>query len=304
MGLVESWGGNPIGWVAAHLIEAPVNVITALAQPGLWLNWSDPQAVMRFVYYGASVELFFVFVFVALVLTIAGLIRPAIMWAMVRGTEGFANATGRVFAWAGLAMVIQQIAIIFMQRIFGASQMSLGFGKVMTFDISWWSEELKLYNAIIVTLCIAYTFVQGGHVRVDLLYAPARFSRKKWVDMCGCLFFMIPAGVLIWLYGWFFLWRNLITPSTSASDTFDRLLAKSAALRWNVETIGFSPNGFNAYFLFKVLLIAFTALVFLTALSFFWRSLLEWREGAASEGRGLDRDPPADAAAEFAASAK
>lgn len=301
MGLVEAWGANPFGWFIAHLIEAPWNIVTAVARPGQWLNWSDPEALMRFVHYGASVELFFVFAFVALVLTVLGMIRPGVMWAMVRGTEGFSNATGRLFAWAGLAMVMQQIVIIFMQRVFGASQLSLGFGKVMTFDISWWSEELKFYNALIVTLCIAYTFVQGGHVRVDLLYAPARFRTRKIIDMAGCLFFMMPSGVLIWLYAWFFLWRNLITPSTSASDTLERMMAKAQALRWNIETIGFSPNGFNAYVLFKVLLVTFTALTFLTALSYFWRSYLEWREGEASENRYLDRDPPADAAAEFAA---
>jgi len=301
MGLVDAWGSNPIGWFLAHLIEAPWNIVTALLNPGLWLNWSDGEALMRFVYYGASVELFFAFLFLVTVLTIAGLIRPGLMWAQVRGLEAFQNTTGRFFAWAGLIMVIQQIVIIFMQRVFGASQISLGFGKVVTFDISWWSEELKLYNAMIVALCIAYTFVQGGHVRVDLFYAPARFRTKKVIDMVGAALFMIPSAVLIWLYGWFFLWRNLITPTTSASDNYERMMAKARALRWNVETIGFSPNGFNAYFLFKVLLILFTALIFVSAVTCLWRAILEWREGQASENKYLDRDPPADAAAEFAA---
>ena len=35
--------------------------------------------------------------------------------------------------------------------------------------------------------------------------------------------------------------------------------AQSAMLKWNVETIGFSPNGFNGYFLFKILLVPFAA---------------------------------------------
>jgi TRAP-type mannitol/chloroaromatic compound transport system permease small subunit len=301
MGLVEAWGGNPIGWVLAHLIETPWNIIQALINPSLWLDWSNPESVMRFVYYGASVELFFVFLLLFMVLTAVGLARPAAMWAMVRGSEAFQNATGRLFAWVGLLMVIQQIVIIFMQRVFGASQISVGFGKVATFDISWWSEELKLYNAIVVCLCIAYTFVQGGHVRVDLFYSPARFRTKKVLDMFGALAFMIPTATLVWLYGWFFLWRNLITPSTSAGDEFDRMMQKARAMRWNVETIGFSPNGFNAYFLFKVLLIALTGVIFLMAVTMFWRSIQEWREGQAADGRFVDKDPPADAAAEHAA---
>ena len=63
-------------------------------------------------------------------------------------------------------------------------------------------------------------------------------------------------------------------------------------MKWNVETIGFSPNGFNGYFLFKVLLVAFTAMVFLQAIAFFYRSYLEFKEGPESEGKYLDRDNP------------
>ena len=112
---------------------------------------------------------------------------------------------------------------------------------------------------------------------------------------------MLPAATIIWLYSWFFLWRHLVVPNPSASDTLDRLLAKSRALRWNVETIGFSPNGFNGYFLFKVLLVVFTALFFLQAVTFFYRSYLEWKEGPESDGTYLDRDKIGDPTAELAA---
>jgi len=53
-----------------------------------------------------------------------------------------------------------------MQRIFTRPDISIGFGIPLQFDISWFAEELKLYNALVVTLCVTYTFVQGGHVRV------------------------------------------------------------------------------------------------------------------------------------------
>ncbi len=301
MGLVEAWGGTAIGWVLANIIEAFWNFGYAITHPGLWLNWSDPQALMRFIYYGASVELFFVFLVFVIILTVCGMVWTNFMWGMVRAFEGFSNTVGRVAAWAGLAMVLQQIVIIFMQRVFAVSELSFGFGKVVTFPISWWSEELKLYNALVVSLCIAWTFVQGGHVRVDLVYSTVRFRTKRAIDMFGSIFFMLPAATLIWLYSWFFLWRHLVVPNPSASDTLDRLLAKSRALRWNVETIGFSPNGFNAYFLFKVLLVLFTALLFLQAVTFFYRSFLEWKEGEESEAKYLDRDIIGDPTADLVA---
>lgn len=256
---------------------------------------------MRFIYYGASVELLFIVFTIVLIITIFGFIWNNFMWRCVRTLEGFANKVGRFFAWAGLVMVLQQIVIIFSQRVFAVAEISLGFGMAFTKDVSWWSEELKLYNAMIVCLCVTYTFVQGGHVRVDLIYAKISYRAQKIVDMIGSIVFMIPAALLVWLYGWFFMWRVLIVPNPAVSHTLDKLLTKSRALRWNVETIGFSPNGFNAYFLFKMLLITYTIMVMLQAIAFFYRSYLELKEGPASEGKYLDKDNMGDADADLMA---
>ncbi len=317
MGLVESWGGNAFGWFIAHLIEAPYNLIYAIFNPQLWLAWlphmslngkiqdlEAAESLLRFIYYGASWELFFVFLFIFLVVTIVGLVRNAFMWSCVRGLEGFANVVGRTAAFAGLLMVLQQIIIIFMQRVFAVSEISLGLGVAFTKDVSWWSEELKFYNAIIVCMCVSYTFVQGGHVRVDLVYSAISHRAKRMIDMIGSLVFMVPAAVLTYFYGWFFLWRHLVTPKLSASDAakdIDKLLPKARALKFNVETIGFSPNGFNGYFLFKILLVFFTLLVVLQAVAFFYRSYLEWKEGEDSVGKHLDKDVLGDPVAETVA---
>lgn len=281
---------NGIWWVLENILMAFYNFGYAVTNPSLWLDWSDKQAVMRFVYYGGSVEFFFVVFTFFLVLTVIGLVYNRFLWGAVRTLEGVANTTGRIFAWAGLAMVLQQVVIVFMQRIFTRPDIVIGFGVPLQFDISWYAEELKLYNALVVSLCVTYTFVQGGHVRVDLIYSAVRFRTKKIIDMIGALILMLPAAVLTWMYGWFFLWRHLIVPKPSASDPLDRLLLKARAMKWNVETIGFSPNGFTGYFLFKILLVAFCGLVFIHGWAFFWRSYLEWKEGEASENKYLDKD--------------
>jgi hypothetical protein len=122
---------------------------------------------------------------------------------------------------------------------------------------------------------------------------------KRAIDMFGCLFFMMPAIVITYLYAWFFMWRHLMTPSVTSTSDLDRMLMQSRIFRWNVETIGFSPNGFNAYFLFKVLIVLFCVLVFLQAVAFFWRSYLEWVEGEESAGKYLDRDRIGDEAEEL-----
>jgi TRAP-type mannitol/chloroaromatic compound transport system permease small subunit len=260
-----------------------------------WLIWDgsleDKQSLMAFVYYGGSTEFFFIIFNLFLAFTFYGMfVSRTALWGGVRVLEGLANGLGRFFAWAGLIMVLQQVVIVFMQRIFTRPDISIGFGIPLQFDISWFAEELKFYNALVVALCVTYTFVQGGHVRVDLIYSAVGHRTKRVIDMFGSLFFMMPAAVLIWMYSWYFLWRHLMVPKVNATDQVERLIMKARALRWNVETIGFSPNGFTGYFLFKILLVAFAGLVFLHACAFFWRSYLEWKEGEESAGKYLDKD--------------
>lgn len=297
MGLVGALGAawGAIAWLFQNIAMAFYNFAYAVTHPQLWLDWSNSEALMRFIYYGASAEFFFVVLTAVLVITAIGIWHNRVLWAVVRVLEGFANTTGRFFAWAGLLMVIQQVVIVVMQRIFNRPDIVLGLGIPVEFDISWYAEELKLYNAMVVAMCATYTFVQGGHVRVDLFYAGVRFRTKKVIDMIGSLLFMLPLSVVIWLYGWFFLWRHLVVPNPSASDTLERLLLKARALRWNVETVSFSPNGFSAYFLFKILLLCFAGMVFIHAVAFFYRSFLEFKEGEGSSGKYLDRDNVAEA---------
>ncbi|MBC6438743.1 MAG: TRAP transporter small permease subunit [Rhodobacteraceae bacterium] len=288
-------------WVLQNLALAPYYMFQAIIHPGAWLNWANPEAVMRFIYYGASVELLFSALFIFIFITVLGIAwKRTILWQCVRGLEAFANGTGRLFAWAGLLMVLQQVMIVFLQRIFRVAEIQLGpFGFAFTQDLSWWAEELKLYNAMIVCMCVSYTFVQDGHVRVDLIYSAVRHRTRRVIDMFGCLFFMVPVIVITYLYAWFFMWRHLMTPTVTATSDLDRMLMQSRIFRWNVETIGFSPNGFNAYFLFKVLIVAFCILVFLQAVAFFWRSYLEWLEGEDSAGKYLDKDVLDDKAEEL-----
>ncbi len=288
---------DALGWFFQNIALAFLNVLTAISNPSSWLDWviwsnstEDKEALMRFVYYGGSVEFFFAIFTLILVLTAIGIWRNSFMWGCVRVMEGFANTTGRLFAWAGLLMVLQQVIIVFIQRIFARPDISLGFGIPLQKDISWWAEALKFDNAMVVALCCTYTFVQGGHVRVDLVYSAVSHRTKRMIDMVGAVIFMMPTAIIIWMYGWYFMWRHLITPKPSASDTLERLTLKARAVRWNVETIGFSPNGFDAYFLFKILLVAFAGMVFIHSVAFFYRSYLEFVEGEDSVGKHLDKD--------------
>lgn len=283
--------GEAILWLATQIGLGFWNLFQAASNPALWLDWSDPESLLRFIYHGSSKEFFFVVFDMFLVVTIAGLIWRRFLWSVVVTFESISNTVGRLAAWAGLLMVVQQIMVVFLQSVFRVSEITISpFGLGFTYQLGWFADGLKFENAIVVALCCGYTFAQGAHVRVDLIYAAVRHRTKKAIDMFGSLFFMAPMGFLIWFYAWPFLWRSLITPKVSASDQLDAMLRKAPVLRWNVETIGFSPNGFNAYFLFKVLMVALAAMILMQAVAFFYRSLLEFLEGDGSADKYLDRD--------------
>ena len=283
---------DALPWLASRLAGGLADLFLLITTPSAWPDPSQGEGIVRIVYHGGSREFLFVVVDIALIVLALGLWRRRLLWAVVRGIEGLNNAVGRLAAWAALIMILQQVVIVVLQRIFRVSEITIGpFGIVFTRDLSWFGEELKLYNAAIVTLCAAYTFVQGGHVRVDLFYARLNHRGKRLVEMIGSLVFVLPFMTIVWLFGWYFLWRHLITPKVSATDSLELLERKARIVRWNVETIGFSPSGFDGYFLFKVLLVAFAALMFLQGIGHFYRSLLEYIEGpgALDKGKDLDR---------------
>lgn len=265
------------------------------------------DAIARLIYFGASSELLVAVATISVVTLAVGLRYRVFLWSVVRSIEWVSNSVGRFVAWGLLVMVLQQALIVFLQRIFRISEISIGpLGLSLTRDVGWFAEELRLYNAAAVALCAAYTFVQGGHVRVDLFYARFGFRGRRVIDMLGSLFFVLPFMGFVWWFGWYFMWRHLLTPKVAATDTFDSLMRKAQLMRWNVETISFSPAGFDGFFLFKILLVLFAAMMFVQGLGYFYRNLLELIEGPSSANRfadleGTTEDDAAQGARETAA---
>ena len=278
-------------WFFSNLVSALGGHLWVILNPGTALDISNGESVLRFAYYGASQQLAVLVITLFLIVFVIGIFRNAFLWNVVTGVEAISNTVGRLFAWAGLIMVLQQIMVIFLQSMFRVADISIGpMGVAFTQPIGWYADGLKLYNAFIITLCCAYTFVQRGHVRVDLVYSAVSFRTKRVLDMIMTLMFMVPTLMLIWFYGWFYMWRHLIRPNISATDSLDRVVARARAFRWDVETFSASPSGFNAYFIFKLLIIIFAAMMMLQAFAFFYRSYLEWVEGPEAEGKELDLD--------------
>ena len=108
---------DALSWLVTQIGLGFYNLFFAVTHPSLWLDWSDKEALMRFVYYGASVEFFFVVFDIFLVVTLIGLIFRPFMWACVRGLEGFANAVGRTAATVEVDEEGERIKVLCRPRV-------------------------------------------------------------------------------------------------------------------------------------------------------------------------------------------
>lgn len=68
-------------------------------------------------------------------------------------------------------------------------------------------ETITYGHAALFMLCMAYTVIQRGHVRVDVFYR--RFSpvNKAWVDALGGVLLLLPFALFITVVSWDFVVR-------------------------------------------------------------------------------------------------
>ena len=84
MDTAYTFSESPILWIVSQFLSAFPNLFFALSQPTLWLDWltwekttEDKQSLMRFIYYGASTELFFaITIIIVLYTALAMYYRP------------------------------------------------------------------------------------------------------------------------------------------------------------------------------------------------------------------------------------
>ena len=113
--------------------------------------------------------------------------------------------------------------------------------------------------------------IEGGHVRVDLVYAGLSYRKRKISDLVGTLVLFFPSAILLWWFAWplamnsMFAQRPLNVWSTKASWR---------AVKW--ESSGTAE--FTWVWAFKVLILVFAGLLILQAFTFLLRNIMALRE--------------------------
>ncbi len=237
-----------VKWIMLPTLKAKMNVILLMAM---------------------SKELFFVLLALVLTIIIIGIFRRSFLRSTVLGLESFNGRIGRMAAWFSIIMMIQQVMIIVMGQVFRGNDLvfaPLGI-ELINEELQWLSGQLKFYNAILISIASAYTFIEGGHVRVDLFYATAKRRTQHWIDLIGTLVLFLPSTILLWWFSW-----PIMVNSVFRARPMNIYSSKASFRSFKFEDSGTAE--FTWVWAFKVLVVIFAGLMFICAVSFLLRNIL------------------------------
>lgn len=218
---------------------------------------------------GMSPQLFFVVLALILIIIAVGIYKRRILSGVVYGLETFNGKIGQLAAWFALVMMLQQVMIIAMGQIFRGNELIFApFGiTLISEELQWLSGQLKFYNTILIVFASAYTFIEGGHVRVDLVYASCKTRTKQWIDLLGTVFFFLPSTVMLWWFSW-----PIAMNAMFAQKPMNALTTKTYWRDFRFETSGTAE--FSWVWMFKFLVLVFAGLMFICAVGFLLRNIL------------------------------
>lgn len=103
------------------------------------------------------------------------------------------------FIWLALLVVLSEFGIVLSRFIFSYEQAFMG-------------DLVRFWYAGLFLFASAYTLVEGGHVRVDVVYAGMSRKGKAWVNTLGCLLMGLPLCWTIMTLGMDTRQSSLVSP--------------------------------------------------------------------------------------------
>lgn len=131
------------------------------------------------------------------------------MELLVKISDGIDAALGRiarVAAWAGVALILVTVFDVVTRRF-------LVLGSTKLQELEW-----HLHVVLFVFL-LGYAYLKDSHVRIDLVRERLSDRTQWWIELAGCLFFLIPYCVLVVWLGIDFAYRSFAIDEVSASAT-------------------------------------------------------------------------------------
>ncbi|MFG1357579.1 TRAP transporter small permease subunit [Xanthobacter pseudotagetidis] len=137
--------------------------------------------------------------------------------------KAIARRVGQVAAWCSVLLVLVVVTDVITRRF-----VVLGSTKLQ--DLEW-----HLHAALFL-LCLGYAYVEGEHVRIDVLSSRFNAKTAAAIELIGAALFIVPFCAVVLYYGWPFLASSFRLNEGSPSLT-------GLPYRWIIKStllIGFS----------------------------------------------------------------
>ena len=132
----------------------------------------------------------------------------------------------KVAGWAAVALMAITVFDVITRRFF-----VLGSTKLQ--ELEWH------FHTILFMFALGYAYIKDAHVRIDLVRERLSERAQWWLELLGCLFFLIPYCLLVTYFSYDFWERSFLQGEGSSSAT-------GLPYRWAIKTalpLGFALLG-------------------------------------------------------------
>ena len=138
-----------------------------------------------------------------------------------RALSGFITNIGKASSWLVIAMMLVIVFDVISRRFFVIGSIKL--------------QELEWHlHGILFLCCLGFTYLRNAQVRVELLREKLSPRTQAYVEIFGCLLFLIPYCLVLIYFGFEFAQRAFIGGEVSSA-------AEGLPFRWIIK--GFIPLG-------------------------------------------------------------
>jgi len=144
------------------------------------------------------------------------------MHALLRASRGLgeiADAVGRVACWLFLPLILVIVDDITQRKIltwypeFQSSSLYQLFPSTKMQEAEWH------IHALLFLFCLGFTYVRNGHVRVELVRDRMKPRTRAWIEVLGCLLFLLPYCLMVIYFGYEQLLRSYAMNEASSATT-------------------------------------------------------------------------------------
>ena len=136
-----------------------------------------------------------------------------------RGLGAIADLVGRLGAWLFLPLMVVIVYDITQRKVLTWYPEFQSSGLYDFLPSTKLQEAEWHIHAFLFLLCLGYTYVRNGHVRVELVRERLKPRTRAWIELFGSLLFLIPYCLMVIYFGWDQFLRSYNLNEASSATT-------------------------------------------------------------------------------------